>query len=250
MCLVAVAFRAHPDAPFVVVANRDEWRARPTAPLAFWSDEPAILAGRDLAASGTWMGISRSGRFAAVTNYRDPSDGRTMPRSRGALVTAALRSRASPEVFLRSLDASDYAGFNLLVGDAERLFYFGSREGEVREVPPGVHALSNHLLNEPWPKVLRARQALEEAPLDDARLFAMLSDATLAPDVELPDTGVGLEWERRLSPPLITGSDYGTRSSTVLRIGSSGAVHVEERTRDASGATSGAVVVDFATTTA
>jgi uncharacterized protein with NRDE domain len=245
MCLVAVAFGVHRDVPLVVAANRDEWRDRPAAALSFWSDHPTILAGRDLAAGGTWMGITRTGRFAAVTNYRDPSERRSMPRSRGALVTDALLSPDPPEVFLRSLEPSDYAGFNLLVGDERRLFYYSSREGEPREVLPGVHGLSNHLLDEPWPKVLRARAAIAEAPPDDARIFAMLSDTNIAPDDELPDTNVGLAWERRLSPPLITGDDYGTRTSTILRVGRAGSVHVEERTRDATGNVSRAVTVEF-----
>jgi len=245
MCLVAIAFRVHHDLPLVVAANRDEWRDRPAAVLSFWSDHPTILAGRDLAAGGTWMGITRGGRFAAVTNFRDPSERRSMPRSRGALVTDALLSAEAPETFLRSLCPSDYAGFNLLVGDERRLFYYGSREGELREVLPGVHALSNHLLDEPWPKVLRARDAIAETPMDDARLFAMLSDTKVAPDEQLPNTGVGVEWERRLSPPLITGDDYGTRSSTVLRVSGAGSVHVEERTRDAKGAVIAAVAFDF-----
>lgn len=244
MCLVAIAFRVHPEFPLVVAANRDEWRGRPTAPLAFWSDQRTILAGRDLALGGTWMGVTRSGRFAAVTNYRDPSEGKAMPRSRGALVTEALLA-TEPEAFLRSLRPDDYAGFNLLVGDERQLFYYGSREGEVREIQPGVHALSNHLLDEPWPKVRRARDAMAAVP-DDARIFAMLADTKVAGDAELPDTGVGIEWERRLSPPLITGDDYGTRTSTLLRIGASGGVHVEERTRDAEGVVTSTVTVDFA----
>jgi uncharacterized protein with NRDE domain len=245
MCLIALAFRVHEGFPLVVAANRDEWRDRPTAPLAFWADQPAILAGRDLSAGGTWMGVTRSGRFAAVTNYRDPSERRTMPRSRGALVIDALLSLDAPEAFLGSLRPSDYAGFNLLVGDERRLFYYGSREGEVREVAPGVHALSNHLLDEPWPKVLQARTAMAQTPLDDARIFTMLSDTKLAPDAELPDTGVGLEWERRLSPPLITGDDYGTRASTLLRMSDAGSIHIEERTRDGAGTVVRAAVYDF-----
>lgn len=234
MCLIALAFRVHPGLPLVVAANRDEWRDRPTAPLAFWLDAPEILAGRDLAAGGTWMGVTRGGRFAAVTNYRDPSERRSMPRSRGSLVTDALLAD-DPEAFLRSLGPNEYAGFNLLVGDAHRLFYYGSREGTFREVSPGAHALSNHLLDEPWPKVLRAREAVDGTP-DDERLFAMLSDSVAAPDAELPDTGVGIEWERRLSPALIAGVDYGTRSSTVLRLDAAGSIRMEERTRDAAGA--------------
>jgi uncharacterized protein with NRDE domain len=237
MCLIAIAWQAHPDDPLIVAANRDEWRDRPAAPAGWWPDHPGLLAGRDLQAGGTWMGITRGGRFAAVTNFRDPSDRRPTARSRGTLVTGFLLSQASPQNWLAALapHAGEYNDFNLLLGDGRSLFYFGSREGEVRPVEPGVHALSNHLLDEPWPKVTRARAAMAGALGDeDEPLFAMLSDTTRAPDAELPDTGVGIERERLLSSALITGEGYGTRASTVLRC-SSDRARLEERTRDAEG---------------
>ena len=247
MCLIAVAWRAHPDFPLVVAANRDEWRDRPAAPAHWWDDHPAILAGRDLQAGGTWLGVTRARRFAAVTNFRDPSDRRSTALSRGALVADFLRGDDTPEAYLARLAASAslYNGFNLLVGDAGSLFYFGSREGEVRAVEPGVHALSNHLLDEPWPKVQRARAGMQEALGDDGALFALLSDTTPAPDEALPETGVGLARERQLSPILITGADYGTRASTVLRLGTA-AARFEERTRDATGTVTSAAAFDFA----
>jgi len=238
MCLIALAWRAHPAFPLVVAANRDEWRARPAAPAAWWDDVPGLLAGRDLEAGGTWMGVTRGGRFCAVTNFRDPSDKRTTARSRGELVAAFLAGAGPPRAYCEALAARsrDYNGFNLLAGDGESLVYFGSREGEARDVEPGVHALSNHLLDEPWPKVRRAREAMRAALADgDEPLFAMLSDTTPGDDGELPETGVGLEWERRLSPALITGEDYGTRASTVLRVSAGGEVRFEERTRNATG---------------
>jgi uncharacterized protein with NRDE domain len=247
MCLIALAWRAHPDFPLVVAANRDEWRDRPAAPAHWWDDHPAILAGRDLQAGGTWMGVTRARRFAAVTNFRDPSDRRSTALSRGTLVTEFLRGEDTPEAWLARLAASAslYNGFNLLVGDAGSLCYFGSREGEVRAVEPGVHALSNHLLDEPWPKVQRARAGMREALGDDGALFALLSDATPAPDDALPETGVGLARERQLSPILITGADYGTRASTVLRLGAA-AARLEERTRDATGTVTSVAAFDFA----
>ena len=240
MCLIALAWRAREALPLVVAANRDEWRDRPTEPAHWWPDHPTIFAGRDLRARGTWMGITKSGRFAAVTNFRDPSDRRSTAKSRGELVSGFLLSAETPAAFLARLapQAAEYNGFNLLLGDGASLWYFGSREGAAREVPPGVHALSNHLLDEPWPKVIRARRAMEAAlDADDPRgeLEAFLGDATPARDDELPSTGVGLEWERRLSPPLITGEDYGTRSSTTLLVDAQGAIAFREATRDGSG---------------
>jgi uncharacterized protein with NRDE domain len=238
MCLIAIAWQAHPDFPLVLAANRDEWRRRPTAPAGWWEGRPDLLAGRDLEAGGTWMGITRGGRFCAVTNFRDPSEKRGNARSRGELVADFLSGRDTPAAYCEKLAgrAGDYNGFNLLVGSGGSLVVFGSREGEARAVEPGVHALSNHRLDEPWPKVRRAREAMGRAlPDGDEPLFAMLSDATPGPDAELPDTGVGLEWERRLSPALITGEDYGTRSSTVLRVSAGGGVRFEERTRNATG---------------
>jgi uncharacterized protein with NRDE domain len=248
MCLNAIAWQAHPDYPLVVAANRDEWRDRPALPAHWWEDRPGLLAGRDLQAGGTWMGITRGGRFAAVTNFRDPSERRSTALSRGALVTEFLIGSDSPPAFLAGLAgrAAQYNGFNLLAGDGGMLCYFGSRDGVVRSVAPGVHALSNHLLDEPWPKVAKAREAMRSSVADgDEPLFAMLSDASPAPDHALPDTGVGLERERWLSSILITGETYGTRASTVLRVDARGAARVEERTRDSSGAVTGTKAFDF-----
>jgi len=249
MCLIVVAWRARPGMPLVVAANRDEWRKRPTE-AAHWWETPPILAGRDLEAGGTWMGITREGRFAAVTNFRDPSDKRSTARSRGTLVTEFLSSDAAPLAFARALapHVRDYNGFNLILGDGESLAYFGSREGEAREIAPGVHGLSNHLLDEPWPKVTRGREAMEGALGDTdpaPRLFEMLSDSEGAPDERLPRTGVGIEWERRLASALITGEDYGTRASTVVTVAESGEVFFEERTITATGAVSGSAIERF-----
>lgn len=251
MCLIVLAWQARADLPLVVAANRDEWRDRPAEPARWWSDHPDLLAGRDLKAGGTWMGITRGGRFAAVTNFRDPSDKRSTARSRGGLVTEFLLGHEAPGEFLAGLAARvhEYNGFNLILGDVEGLFYYGSREGTTRAIEPGVHGLSNHLLDEPWPKVKRARLAMEQAVADRdpaLRLFDMLSDTEGAPDEELPDTGVGLELERRLAAPLITGVTYGTRASTVLKVATDGAVHLEERSRDEDGGVEGVATHRFA----
>jgi uncharacterized protein with NRDE domain len=250
LCLIVLAWKARADLPLAVAANRDEWRARPTEPAHWWPDHPELLAGRDLEAGGTWMGITRSGRFAAVTNFRDPSDKRSTARSRGGLVAEFLRGHDAPEPYLSRLAtrASEYNGFNLIVGDGESLWYFGSRENEARSIAPGIHGLSNHLLDEPWPKVVRGRAAMEEAlrERDPApQLFAMLSDSRGAPDESLPDTGVGIAWERRLASALITGPEYGTRSSTVLSVNVEGAVRFEEHTLGADGVVQSAATEAF-----
>lgn len=240
MCLIVLAWHARADLPLVVAANRDEWRDRPTEAAHWWPDRPGIYAGRDLQAGGTWMGVTRRGRFAAITNFRDPSDRRTDVRSRGEIVGEYLAGDEDTETFITRLASSArlYNGFNLIAGDARSLWFFGSREGRARRIPLGVHGLSNHLLDEPWPKVVRAREAMEAALRDEdplPRMLAALHDRDGAPDDALPRTGVSLEWERRLAPPLIVGADYGTRSTTVVSFASDGTVRMEEHTLDSEG---------------
>jgi uncharacterized protein with NRDE domain len=237
MCLIVFAYRCHPRYRLVVAANRDEFYRRPTAPAAFWPECPQVLAGRDLEQGGTWLGVTRGGRIAALTNYRDPAANRADARSRGALVRDYLGGGVGPAAFAEQAAAAgrDYNGFNLLAGDGESLRYCSNRDGAAYEVPPGVHGLSNHLLDTPWPKVARAKTALaaclegREETLA-ARLFALLADAVPAADEDLPDTGVGLAWERTLSPIFIASPDYGTRSSTVVLAGYDGRVWFIERT--------------------
>jgi len=237
MCLVLFAYDAHPRYRLVLAANRDELYARPTAPAAFWDDAPELLAGRDLREGGTWLGVTRGGRFAAVTNFRDPAAQRPGAPSRGALVAGYLRSRGGPLEYLAGLAplASAYNGFNLLVGDGRSLAWFSNRHPAFRILPPGVYGLSNHLLDTPWPKVARGkadlRQALEGPPDElEASLFATLALRDPAPDAALPETGVGAELERALSAAFIVTPEYGTRSSTVLLIGRDGGVSLVERT--------------------
>jgi uncharacterized protein with NRDE domain len=251
LCLIALAWRARPGLRLLVAANRDEWRDRPAEPARWWADHPSILAGRDLQAGGTWLGATRGGRFAAVTNFRDPADRRSTALSRGGLISEFLLSPASARDWVSGLAsrADQYNGFNLLVSDGPTLWYYGSRAGDAMEVSPGVHALSNHVLDEPWPKVTRAREAMAGAlERDDPApaLFALLSDTEGVPDAELPDTGVGIAWERRLAPPLITGAEYGTRASTVVAIADDGAIAFEERSRGPDGGVTGTVVERFA----
>jgi len=252
MCLILLATKVHPDWPLVIAANRDEWRDRGAQEAHWWWDAPALLAGRDLRAGGTWMGITRAGRIAAITNFRDPADRRTTAPSRGQLVTECLLGALQPDDYLATLAmrAADFNAFNLIAGDADGLWIFSSRERGVHKIPPGVHGLSNHVLNEPWPKVSRGRSALgkilREGADDVEPLFELLGDTTRPPDGALPDTGVGVTWERVLAPALIRGVRYGTRCSTVLMVGRDRKVIFEERTRDAKGDVTGTARHEFA----
>jgi uncharacterized protein with NRDE domain len=246
MCLILFAHRAHPAYPLVVAANRDEWFRRPTAPAGFWPDAPDVLAGRDLEQQGTWLGVTRGGRFAALTNYRDPGANRPDAPSRGALVSAFLRSRVPPGEYLERLrrDSSRYNGFSLLAGEGTTLCYFSNREGEIRSLAPGVYGLSNSLLDVPWPKVQAGKSRLAAA-LDDcpnaAALLDILDDTRFASDQELPSTGVSLDWERKLSSLRIVADGYGTRSSTALLVGADGDVSFVERSFDEDGNEAGIV---------
>lgn len=235
MCLILFAHHAHPEYPLVIAANRDEYYQRPTAKAAFWDDHPDILAGRDLECMGTWLGITRAGRFAALTNYRDPRERKTDAPSRGTLVSEFLISDQPPRAFLESVAAraQRYNGFNLIAGDIDSVFYFSSRAGGVREVAPGVHGLSNHLLDTPWPKVERGKARLEAALADEPStetLLELLHDREPAAESELPDTGIGIEMERVLAPALIVSPQYGTRASTAVIFGRGGDVSFSERT--------------------
>lgn len=237
MCLILFAYRAHPDYPLILAANRDEFYARPALPLGWWQDAPEVLAGRDLAAGGTWAGITRSGRFAAITNYRDPATFRRDAPSRGALVGDFLRGDDRAPAYLAGVVAGGiaYNGYNLLVADpADGLWYHGSRDGAPRAVAPGVHGLSNALLDTPWPKVRRGTAGLAALLAGGGRpdveaLFALLADTTRPPESELPATGVSPEWERLLSPAWIVSPDYGTRCTLVLLWRADGAIGMIER---------------------
>jgi uncharacterized protein with NRDE domain len=239
MCLIVFSLHHHPGYRLILAANRDEFYDRPTLALSRWDDLPDISAGRDVKGGGTWLGVSRSGRIAAITNYRDPASVIADAPSRGLLVSGFLSSTESPESYLRQLGQSDrrYNGFNLIAGDRTGLWYVSNRSSGVRKLEPGLYGLSNHLLDTPWPKVRNAKAAMSRllkpgGPPDVERLFEVLRDRTVAPDTDLPDTGVGLEMESMLSPIFITSADYGTRSSSVLTIDDAGAVIFWERTYD------------------
>jgi len=234
MCLILVAWRAHPDYPMVVAANRDEFFCRPTAGAAWWPDGE-LLAGRDLQDGGTWMGITATGRFAALTNYRDPLRQREAAVSRGGLAADFLHSDAQPLPWLgaHAANAAQYNGFNLIAAAGDQLAWASNVTGDCTALPPGVYGLSNHLLDSPWPKLVAARSALAAAlvALPEQRpLFDLLRDDSMHPDDQLPRTGVSLEWERLLSSAFVRAPGYGTRSSTVLLVYRDGSVVFDEQT--------------------
>lgn len=229
MCLIALAHRVHPRFPLLLAANRDEFTDRPAAPAHFWPDAPHLLAGRDLRAGGTWLGITRTGRFAAITNHRDLRRPPVGGPSRGGLVRAAL------EGVLDTANTGPYEGFNLIHGPLHALRYHTNIRPDDAPLPTGILGLSNAFLDTPWPKVQRAKAALaalvdgpDEALLPG--LFALLADETPAPDQHLPDTGLPRHLERAASPIFIRSAGYGTRCSTVLLVDTDGRVRFEERT--------------------
>lgn len=244
MCLILFAWKMRTETPLIVAANRDEWHRRPATVATWWPSHPGILAGHDLAAGGTWLGVTRAGKFAAITNFREPSLQKIGTPSRGQLAVDYLSGHRTPREYLEALTthASEYNGFNLLLADQENMFCYSSMENKIEEVEPGIHGLSNRALNTPWPKVEIGKAivgAAIEAKLPEGalpeRLLAILSNGTQAADAALPDTGVGLDWERKLSSALIVGEDYGTRCSTII-IGGARSFTFAEHTRDATGA--------------
>lgn len=256
MCLILVAWQSHPDYALVVAANRDEFYARPAAPVHWWDDAPHVLAGRDRAEvigePGTWMGITADGRFGALTNYRAPSEKRTDARSRGELVAGFLRGSQSPGRYVADLSDGDaprspnsYNGFNLLAGDLHDLWWYSNRApgGQPRRLKPGLYGLSNALLDTPWPKVRSRVGALAETLAADSGAahasaepyLQLLADTRQAADFELPETGVAPEWEKLLSSAFIRSPSYGTRASTVLRVRHDGRFDLSERSFDANG---------------
>ncbi|WP_151634810.1 NRDE family protein [Noviherbaspirillum aerium] len=238
MCLIVFAWQVIPGVPLVAAGNRDEFFSRPTATATWWTDHPHIFAGRDLQDGGTWMGISRNGRFAAITNVRDPSVKRSGAPSRGKLVADFLAGASAPGEYIAGLtaDAGEYNGFNLLVGDGNELVWYSNAavqdERNGKPLAPGIYGLSNGSLDAPWPKVVRTKAQFSSlicqgAPED--AYFEMLTDTTRAPDCRLPKTGVSLEWERVLSAVCIQSPEYGTRTSTVVRLFADGSAALDER---------------------
>jgi len=228
MCLILIALNSHPTYPLIVAANRDEWRARPTAALDYWQTDPVILAGRDLKAGGSWLGIARNGRLAAVTNLRHGLQSATKPRSRGQLVTDFLTSNETAEEYIATLEKNvdDYNPFNFLLADQNQIWCYCSVNSALTPVHEGIHCISNGLPTEQWPKTERSKQLLSRAlhrePLEAsalfAALFAILHDQEQPGDESLPDTRISRQQERQLAPIFIEGNLYGTRCSSLLLI--------------------------------
>jgi len=245
MCLIVFAWRVLPGMPLIACANRDEFFDRPATPAGPWPEAPHVIAGRDLRGGGSWMGVTRAGpgdarapRFAALTNIRAPHDARPDAPTRGALVADFLKGDLDAPAYLRRIagQADAYNGFNLVLGDANAMYWFSNRAGDDprngQPLEPGIYGVSNGLLDAPWPKVLRTKASfasllLQGAPED--AYFEMLADTTTAPDRRLPDTGVPLDLERQLSAVCIEMTGYGTRTSTVVRLYDAAEPELHER---------------------
>lgn len=238
MCLIFLSVQDHPQYKLIVAANRDEFYQRKTAAATYWHDYPEILGGRDLQAHGTWLAMHKNGRIAMVTNYRDIRNLKPMAPSRGALVTNYLLETGSPEHYLERVASGSHAynGFNLIAGTPEELWYHANNKQGVYKLSPGLHGLSNHLLDTPWPKVERGREKMKKVlaheNIASDELFEVLFDDAVAADDKLPDTGVGLEWERALSSMFIKTPGYGTRCSTVVLVDKNNNVRFSERVYD------------------
>jgi uncharacterized protein with NRDE domain len=238
MCLIFFSLRNHPTYKLVVAANRDEFYNRRTAAAEFWSDYPDLLGGRDLEAGGTWMGMTRSGRISLITNYRDPVNIDIHAPSRGLLVSDYLIGQESPGDYLTriSQNGKRYNGYNLIVGTIDELWYYSNYRDDVGEISTGLHGLSNHLLETPWPKVQKGKnkmnELLKQQTIQPDQLFELLFDDAVAQDDQLPDTGIGLSRERVLSSMFIKSPGYGTRCSTVILVDNKNHVHFSERVFD------------------
>lgn len=240
MCLCLFALDQHDEFPFILIANRDEFRNRPAAPAAFWQDHPQVLAGRDLEAMGTWLGTNKRGEIAFLTNYRHPDYFNRKGPTRGKLVADFLTSDLDAEAYLKSIEnPKAYNGFNLVVGRPSSLFYFANANEQLEKIESGIHGLSNAFLNTSWPKVdegkAKLQAAIESNEISSENLFSILHDSSFAKDEELPETGVGYELEKMLSAKFINSPQYGTVCSTVIKIDRSGNCSFEERSFDTEG---------------
>lgn len=236
MCLILFSWKTHPTYKLIVAANQDEFYARPTLQAQFWEENPNVLAGRDLEAGGTWLGIEKSGLFASVTNYRDLSSIKGSAISRGNLTKDFLASRIDPEEYLKKIanKKDRYNGFNLIVSDFTKFYYYSNKEDSIKNLDSGIYGLSNHLLNSPWPKVqsgkLLFQDIIKKERFNSESLFKLLQNIDQVPEHLLPSTGISKEWEQALSPIFIKTPEYGTYCSTVLLVDYDGNCHFMERT--------------------
>jgi uncharacterized protein with NRDE domain len=237
MCLLLLSYDMHPDYRLILAANRDEYYDRPTRPISFWEDAPNILAGRDLKCQGTWLALTRNGRIGAITNFREQAIQNKNAPSRGLLVSDFDSWQKSPKKYLEHIETIGhrYNGFNLLVGDRSDIYYYSNRGNCIQKITPGIYGVSNHLLDTPWPKVEKGKADLKalitgKSDIYPEDIFGLLVDISIPPDDRLPDTGVGIDWERILSPLFITSDIYGTRSSSIILEERSGKVTFWERT--------------------
>lgn len=235
MCMVLWASDCHDKYKLVVAANRDEFYQRPTQPADFWPENPAILAGKDMKHGGTWMGITSKGRFATLTNFRDPANFNPQAPSRGHLVQEYLASTNDAQSYMQKILATGLAfnGFNLLAGTVDEIYYLSNQEKIIRRVTKGYHGLSNSLLDAPWPKVTRGLSnlavSLQKSSIEVEDLFKLMADRNQPPDHQLPQTGVSLEMERLLAPAFVEMQDYGTRTTTIILVDRNNLVHFWER---------------------
>ncbi len=235
MCLILFAYHSHPTYKLIFAANRDEFYQRPTATAHWWEDNSSILGGRDLVAGGSWLGIHTNGKIAALTNIREPDNVKSVAPSRGDLVKDFLMESYNSQQYSGKLveESNAYNGFNLLYGYIDELFYYSNRNGTPQKLVPGIYGLSNDQLETPWPKVVKGKQKLlqfmHETESDTYDVISWLHDPSLAPDTQLPSTGVPLEWERTLSAMFIKSPKYGTRASTVILIDHHNQVTFHER---------------------
>ncbi len=235
MCLILFSYCTHPDYKLILASNRDEFYNRPTEQLTRWGQSENIIAGRDIRGGGTWLGVHSEGMFAAITNYRDPATIKTTAPSRGLLVSDYLNGNQAPGNYISAISRNglDYNGYNFLAGNANELFYYSNMGEHVKKITPGIYGLSNHLLDTPWPKVMKGKEGLtaitsrDQFKIND--IFDLLADDVCPGDDILPDTGIGIEWERILGPLFIRNDIYGTRCSTVITIDYDSNIEVVER---------------------
>jgi uncharacterized protein with NRDE domain len=236
MCLILFSFQRHAKYPLILAGNRDEFYEREAQQAHFWESDPSLLAGKDLRAGGTWLGVSEKGEFGAVTNYRDLRNPINGERSRGEIIPEFLTQNGSAKEKLKQVKANyaKYSGFNLLAGSAGELYYLNNIDNQFQTVEPGIYGISNAFLDTSWPKVKKAKTAFTEAitsnTINRKKIFRFLQNSTPFPQEKLPDTGLTTEMEKAVSPIFIKTENYGTRCSTLLTIDHNGQIHFTEKT--------------------